>query len=265
MFAYFHWNVDPVIFRLGPISVRYYGLLFALAFVAGYEILNWIFIREKKDVKELESFVVAMILGAVIGARLGHCLFYEPSYYLSNPLEILKVWKGGLASHGAAIGITVALVIFLKSKPRQSGFLWYADRSVIPIALGASFVRLGNLFNSEIIGKPAELPWSIVLNRIDQVPRHPSQLYEALSYAAIFVFLLVLYKKKSDKLTEGTIFGWFLALLFSARFVIEFFKETQVPFENSLPLDMGQLLSLPLILIGLYFLFRPKILKKKSR
>ncbi len=249
--AEFYWNIDPDIVNIGPITIRYYGLLFALAFVAGYQIMYWIFQREDKNLKELESFTITMIVGAVIGARLGHCLFYEPSYYLSNPIEILKIWRGGLASHGAAIGLALALVIFLKTRKRDTTFFWLADRAVIPIALGASFVRIGNLFNSEIIGEPTDLPWAIVLERLDNIPRHPTQIYESLAYIIVFIILLIVYKKWSSNLPKGRNLGLFLTLLFSARFVIEFFKEVQVGFEKNLVLDMGQILSLPAILIGI--------------
>ena len=252
--AFIHWGIDPNIFVLGPLKIRYYGLLFALAFVLGYQIMYWIFVKEKKDLKELESFTIAMILGTVIGARLGHCLFYEPHYYLSNPIEILKVWKGGLASHGAALGLLTALIIFLKYKKRSVTFLWLADRAAISVALGAAFVRIGNFFNSEIIGRPAEVAWSVVFTRVDNIPRHPTQIYEALSYLTIFLILLFRYKKYNVNLPKGQMFGIFLILLFSARFIIEFFKEVQVPFENSLTLDMGQLLSIPLIITGIIIL-----------
>jgi prolipoprotein diacylglyceryl transferase len=258
------WNVDPDIFSIGPVTIRYYGLLFALAFVIGYQIMYWIFVKEGKNLKELESFTISMIIGTVVGARLGHCLFYEPVYYLSNPIEILKVWQGGLASHGAAIGLLLALFIFIKIKKRSVSFIWLADRATITIALAAAFVRFGNFFNSEIVGRPADVPWAIIFQRLgDNIPRHPSQLYEAFSYIAIFIFLLLRYKKYNVNLPKGQLLGLFLTLLFSARFLIEFFKEVQVDFENSLVLDMGQLLSIPGILAGIIILIiSPRLFKK---
>jgi phosphatidylglycerol---prolipoprotein diacylglyceryl transferase len=253
--AYINWDISPDIFSIGPVTIRYYGLLFALAFVVGYQILFWVFKKEGKSLKELESFTIAMIIGTVIGARLGHCLFYEPEYYLSNPIEILKVWKGGLASHGAALGIAIALWIFIKFRKRQVTFMWLADRSVIPIALAASFVRIGNFFNSEIIGRPADVPWAVVFGRLgDNIPRHPTQIYEALSYIIIFLILLFTYKKYNVDLPKGRMSGIFLILLFTARFIIEFYKEVQVGFEETMLLDMGQLLSIPGILIGIVIL-----------
>ncbi|MFH1051055.1 MAG: prolipoprotein diacylglyceryl transferase [bacterium] len=252
--AAIYWNVEPDIFSIGPITIRYYGLLFALAFVAGYQILYWIFVKESKNLKELESFTIAMIIGTVVGARLGHCLFYEPVYYLSNPFEILKVWKGGLASHGGALGLLTALYIFIKFKKREVTFLWLADRAVISIALAAAFIRIGNFFNSEIVGRAADIPWAVVFNRLpvgEDFPRHPTQIYEALSYITVFLILLFRYKKYNINLPKGQMLGLFLTLLFTARFIIEFFKEVQVNFEETMVLDMGQLLSIPGILLGI--------------
>ena len=249
-----YWNVDPDIVNIGSITIRYYGLLFALAFVAGYQIMYWIFVKEGKNLKELESFTIAMIIGTIVGARLGHCLFYEPVYYLSNPLEILKVWKGGLASHGGAIGLATALFIFIRFRKRQATFLWLADRAVISIALAAAFIRIGNFFNSEIVGRAADVSWAVVFTRLDDVPRHPTQIYEALSYIAIFLILLFRYKKYNINLPRGQMLGIFLVLLFSARFIIEFFKEVQVNFEETLFLDMGQILSIPGIIAGITLL-----------
>ncbi len=256
IFTVIHWGVDPDIFSIGPITIRYYGLLFALGFFVGYQIMYKIYLKEHKPLKELESFTLIIIIGTIIGARLGHCLFYEPSYYLSNPVEILKVWKGGLASHGAAIGILFALWFFLKFKKPQTTFWWLADRTVIPISLAAAFVRIGNFFNSEIIGKPADIPWAVIFEKLnDGIPRHPTQIYEALSYIIIFIILLFRYKKYGANLRKGEMLGIFLTLIFLARFVIEFFKEVQVDFERNLLLDMGQLLSIPAILIGLAIIF----------
>ncbi len=251
LIASIYWNVHPDIFSIGPITIRYYGLLFALAFVVGYQIMYWIFVKEGKNLKELESFIIAMIVGTVIGARLGHCLFYEPEYYLSNPFEILKVWKGGLASHGGALGLLTALFIFIKFKKREVTFLWLADRAVIAIALAAAFIRIGNFFNSEIVGRATDIPWAVVFSKLDDIPRHPTQIYEALSYITIFLILLFRYKKYNVELPKGQMLGIFLVLLFTARFVIEFFKEVQVNFEETMTLDMGQILSIPGILFGI--------------
>jgi phosphatidylglycerol---prolipoprotein diacylglyceryl transferase len=252
------WNISPEIFSIGPISVRWYGVLFALSFIAGFQIMHWIYKKENRPEADLNDLIWYMILGTVIGARLGHCLFYNPNYYLSHPFEILKVWQGGLASHGGAIGILIALFLYSKKKKDQP-YLWVLDRMVIVAALGAFFIRMGNLFNSEIVGKPTDLPWSFlfVLDKEHSIePRHPAQLYEALAYLISFFILLLYYKKKNKELKQGFIFGLFLVLIFGFRFIVEFLKETQSLFEKDMILNMGQLLSIPLILLGIFFIFR---------
>jgi prolipoprotein diacylglyceryl transferase len=249
------WEVSPEILKLGPFSLRWYGLLFALAFVFGYVILSKIYKKEKKPLEDLENLSVYVILGTVIGARLGHCLFYDPSYYLTNPVEILKVWQGGLASHGAAIGILTALYLFSKKKKDQN-MIWILDRLVIVVALGGSLIRLGNLFNSEIIGKATDVPWAFIFVRVDELPRHPTQLYESIFYFCSFIILYFIYQKKSVSLKPGFLFGLFLIMIFAFRFFIEFLKENQSAFESALPINMGQILSLPFVLLGLYFIFR---------
>lgn len=251
------WTVSPEILKLGPFSLRWYGLLFALAFVFGYVILSKIYKKEKKSLEDLEQLSIYVILGTVIGARLGHCLFYDPAYYLTNPVEILKVWRGGLASHGAAIGILTAIYLFSKKKKDQN-IIWILDRLIIVVALGGAFIRLGNLFNSEIIGKATDLPWAFVFVRVDEIPRHPTQLYESLFYFLSFIILYFIYQKKSVTLKPGFLFGLFLILIFGFRFFIEFLKENQSAFESALPINMGQILSIPFVLLGLYFIFRKK-------
>lgn len=253
--AYINWNVSPEIFRIGPVAIRWYGLLFALGFVIGYQIMTKFFLKEKRPLKDLEALTITMIVGTIVGARLGHCLFYDPVYYLSNPVKILKIWEGGLASHGAAIGILLALWYYTKKHPKYT-MLWLLDRIVIVVALAGAFIRLGNFFNSEIIGTPVSLPWAVIFTRIDTIARHPAQLYESLSYLLIFIYLFRSYYKFDGKIPKGRFFGIFLILVFSARFIIEFFKEVQSPFEHNLPLDLGQLLSIPFILAGIYFLWR---------
>jgi prolipoprotein diacylglyceryl transferase len=254
------WDVSPEIFSIGPVTIRWYGLLFASAFIIGYRIMLWIFKNENKSENDLNDLIWYIIIGVVVGARLGHCLFYNPSYYLSNPLEILQVWKGGLASHGAAVGITLALYVYTKKKKDQP-YLWISDRVIINVALVAFFVRMGNLFNSEIIGKPADLPWSFIYTSVDNVPRHPTQVYEALAYLIIFAILINIYRLNYKKLRDGFLLGIFFVLLFGFRFFVEFFKENQTYFEEGLPLNMGQLLSIPLVVTGLYLI----ISKRGSR
>jgi len=247
------WSVSPEIFSLGPIHVRWYGLLFAMSFIVGYQIFTWIFKIEKRSENDLNDLVWYMILGTVIGARLGHCLFYNPDYYLSHPLEILMVWKGGLASHGAAIAIPTAIYLFVKKRPKFT-FLRVMDRIVITVALAAFFIRMGNLFNSEIVGKPTDLPWGFVFTSIDNVPRHPAQLYEAIAYLIIFVVLFFQYKKQKENIKDGILFGEFLIGIFGFRFFVEFVKENQSLFENSMSFNMGQILSIPLVILGIYLL-----------
>ncbi len=249
------WNVDPEIFRIGSFAVRWYGLLFALGFVLGYIIMGKIFKSENIPSKILDTLTTYMVVGTIIGARLGHCLFYEPEYYLSNPLLILKVWEGGLASHGAAIGILVALYLF--SRKVKKSYIWILDRIVIVIALAGFCIRMGNLMNSEIYGIETGLPWGFIFERENEtVAKHPTQIYEGLSYLLIFFLLYFIYRKETKNLKAGTIFGLFLILLFSVRFIIEFVKEPQVGFEAGMALNMGQLLSTPFIAAGIFIFGR---------
>jgi len=253
------WNVDPEIFNIGQLSIRWYGLLFASAFLSGYIVFTRFLATERLSSEMLDQLLIYIAVGTVIGARLGHCFFYEPDYFLKNPLEILKIWKGGLASHGAAIGILLSLWLYVRKY--KLSFLWMIDRIVIVVALGGAFIRLGNLFNSEIYGSPTELPWGFEFVRdklydsntgelLATVARHPTQLYEALSYILIFVLLFTFYRKRHLKVRDGFIFGVFMILLFAARFFIEFVKNDQVAFEGGMSLNMGQWLSLPFIFAG---------------
>lgn len=249
------WNADPEIFRIGNFAIRWYGLLFASGFFFGYLIFLRIFKREGLSVELLDKLTMYTAIGTIVGARLGHCLFYEPEYYLSNPVEILKIWRGGLASHGAAIGILIALYYYSKSVKRP--YLWILDRIVIVVALAGFFIRMGNLMNSEIYGIETDLPWGFIFVAAGEtVPKHPTQIYEGLSYLAIFGLLYLLYFNQKIKLKQGYLFSIFLVLLFSVRFVIEFIKEVQVEFETGMTLNMGQWLSIPFILIGLGIFLR---------
>lgn len=261
--TYITWNIDPEIFSLGPLSVRWYGLLFALGFVIGQQILTKIYVAEGRTEGDVDVITLYMIIGTVIGARLGHTLFYDPDYYLSNPIEILKIWEGGLASHGATIGILFALWLF--SRRLKLDYLWVLDRIVIVVALGGALIRLGNLMNSEIIGRPSDVPWAFKFLRNTEVingvaasadPRHPTQLYESLSVFLLFVLLYWLWKKYKSALPRGLLFGIFVTALFTFRFLVEYLKENQVDFEDTMALNMGQILSIPLIIIGLFILYR---------
>ncbi len=250
MLNYIHWNVNPEIFTIGEWGPRWYGLLFALSFVAGYYIILKYFKREGIKQEVLDSLTMYMFIGTLIGARLGHCLFYEPAFYLENPLKILAVWQGGLASHGAAVGITVALYLF--ARKHKKSYLWIFDRIVIVVALAGFFIRTGNLMNSEIYGHETMLPWGFIFDlRGETVPKHPTQIYEALSYLLIFGLLYMLFERIHKKQKHGLVFGIFLVLLFGTRFFIEFLKEDQVDFEASMYLNMGQWLSIPLVIAGI--------------
>ncbi len=258
---FIRWDVNPEIFRFGNFAVRWYGLFFALAFLFGYIIVGKMFKREGVPETMLDKLTLYMAIGTIVGARLGHVCFYEPAYFCQHPGEILKIWHGGLASHGAAIGILLALWLFARNT--KTRFLWIMDRVVVVVALAGFFIRMGNLMNSEIYGVPTTLPWGFVFVRNGEtVPKHPTQIYEALSYLAIFVVLWWIYRKKQGKPAEGYLFGLFLIMTFTARFFIEFIKEVQEPFESHLPLDMGQILSIPFILAGIILLIF--VLKKEK-
>lgn len=253
-FLFVNWNVDPVILHIGAFQLRWYSLLFLAGFVLGWYIFRWYFKREAIPLKLLDPLLVTLIVGTIVGARLGHCLFYEPEYYLANPIEILKVWKGGLASHGGTIALILAMWWFARKYGRVNGFdfLWIVDRLCIAVCFAGAFIRLGNLMNSEIYGCQTDLPWGFIFERNGEtVPKHPTQLYEALSYVILGLGLLALYRFALTKIKRGTIFGLFLVVLFGMRFLIEFIKEDQVPFEQGMLLNMGQILSIPFIIGGL--------------
>lgn len=255
MLLQIHWNVHPEIFP-DLLPVRWYGVLFMSGFVFGYYLLERIFKAENKDVQLLDSLSIYVGIGTILGARLGHCLFYEPAYYLSNPLEILKIWEGGLASHGAVVGILLANYLFGKKFP-QTNFMWITDRLVIVVALAATLIRLGNLMNSEIVGAPTDVPWGFVFERLgEDFARHPSQLYEALFYLISFGLLMLLYWKKKAGNAPGRLFGTFLMLIFGFRFFVEFIKDVQVDFEKEMALNMGQMMSIPLVLLGAFFVIK---------
>ena len=248
------WNVDPVAFTLGPLAVHWYGLLFGAGFFAGLRIMIRIYVREGRDPAELDSLFGYVVAGVLIGARLGHCLFYDPAYYLTHPQDILKIWEGGLASHGGAVGLMTAVWLFLR---RADGpdLSWLFDRLAIPAALGGACIRLGNFMNSEIVGIPTTAPWAVVFERVDGLPRHPVQLYEAVAYALIFVALFGAYRRGAGQ-RRGLLSGILLALAFAARFGLEFFKTPQAAYEQGFVLTVGQWLSLPCILAGAWLAVR---------
>lgn len=251
--GYFTWGPSPVLLDFGLVQIRYYGLFFALAFLLGFHLVQKMFILEDKSLKVLDPLLTHMVLGTLVGARLGHCFFYESDFYLSHPQEIIKFWKGGLASHGAAVGILLSIWLFCR-RHKEFSYLWLLSRLSIVVALGGAFIRSGNFFNSEILGVPSQVPWSVVFSRVDFLPRHPTQLYEAISYLFIFCFLYYMYLKSAGRIAPRKLLGAFFILVFSARFLLEYTKEPQAAFELSLPLHMGQILSVPLVLLGLTLL-----------
>ena len=278
------WNIDPEIIKLGPFSIRYYSILLALGFLLAYIVMCKTMKAEGFSQNLIDKFSIFAVLGTVIGLRLGHCFFYGPYFdtidpisgkvieegYLSHPLSILKVWEGGLASHGGAMGILLALFIY--AKMYKQNYLRMLDKVVMVVPLVGAFVRVGNLMNSEIIGSPTDLPWGFVFtcrnhyNGMDysDIPLHPSQLYEAIFYFIMFASLYFVYKKFALKWKGGTFLGLFLIILFGFRFLIEFIKLEQSSFEKEMLLDMGQILSIPFVLLGVFLVVRQFIGKKEK-
>lgn len=295
------WNPDPIIAQIGPLTLRWYGLLFMSGFVVGTFILSHIYRSEKVSPRWVDVITIYVLIGTVLGARLGHVFFYDWPQYKDNILSIFKIWEGGLASHGATIGIIFAVWLF--SRNNKFDVLWTLDRIVLVVAVGGALIRLGNLMNSEIVGHPTTAPWAFVFPRdyehlqkpaADQpvpadsyvverfrqpgsddvkvtarlagptvaagslvaVPRHPTQIYESLFCVFLFVLLYGMWNRTKERTPRGQLFGLFVVLLFSFRFFIEFFKEDQVAFEQGMQFNMGQLLSIPLVFMGLYVLWR---------
>jgi len=258
--THFIWSADPIALSFGSIHVFWYGILFATAILSGLEFMKWVYRREGKELEELDTLFIYIVIGIVVGARLGHCLFYDPDFYLAHPMKIFAVWEGGLASHGGGLGVILALYLYCKKY--KLNYLWLLDRVAIPTALFGFFVRMGNFMNSEIIGKPTESAFGIIFSRVDMIPRHPTQLYEAFSYLIIFFLLTVIYKTRAQKLHNGFLFGLFLLLIFSARFIIEFVKTKQADYSLGIGLSTGQLLSIPFLFFGIYLII--KALKKQK-
>ncbi len=260
---FIHWNANPEIFHLGGLSVRWYGLLFASGLLIGYYIGEWMLKSENVKQKWIESLFFYIIIATVVGARLGHVFFYGWDYYSQHPGEIIKVWHGGLASHGGALGIIIALWIHSRLITKRT-VLWTLDRIAVPTALVGAFIRTGNLMNSEIYGVQTELPWGFIFERNGElVAKHPTQIYEALAYVISFVILMALYKKSNAKNRPGLLLGAFFVLIFTARFFIEIIKEDQEAFEATMSLNMGQWLSVPFILTGILLIIRAIKLPEK--
>jgi phosphatidylglycerol---prolipoprotein diacylglyceryl transferase len=260
--AYIVWNVDSDIFVIPYLNhpVRWYGLSWAFGFLISQQVMYFIYKKDDKPRKDVDDLTIYMLIAAMLGARLGHVLFYDPVHYLSHPLQILAVWEGGLASHGAAIGILAALYFF--ARRTNVAYLWIVDRLVIVSALTGGMIRIGNLMNSEMVGIPTDVPWAFIFTSVDNIPRHPAQLYEAIYCFLLFGFLLWLWYKLRSRMSDGFLTGWFLIILFSLRFVDEFFKIDQVSFEENLVLNMGQVLSIPFVIAGILILIYSRRNKK---
>lgn len=265
------WTVDPAIFSIGSREIRWYALMFVIGFYVGYKIVERMFKNEHVNMDWLDPLLFYTFGGTIIGSRLGHCLFYAPDYYLANPIEILKVWEGGLASHGGVIGIIIAIYFYSKRVSHRS-MLWAFDKLVTPTGLVAALIRLGNLMNHEVYGHPADVPWAFRFIKnlsawrqgaepIFSPPSHPTQIYESVCYLITFGICMWLYFKKEAWKKEGLIFGVFMICIFTARFFIEFLKEDQEAFEANMMLNMGQWLSIPFVVMGIYFVWRAN--KKK--
>jgi prolipoprotein diacylglyceryl transferase len=282
---YITWNADPVLFHLGALQVRWYGLMWAMGFFFGYFVMRNIYRHEKVSDDWMDKLLIYMLVFTVVGARLGHCLFYEPEEYLPHPLSILKIWEGGLASHGGAIGILIGMWIYVrrynksvkkKEEKQRISYIWILDRVVVAVCLVGAFIRVGNVMNHEIYGTPTSLPWGFVFLRgaeqfcgtfdnytpcyawnapcppSEWLPCHPTGLYEAFfCLVAMGILLWMYYKHDLGNRQPGLMFGTFLIIIFGSRICIEFLKNVQVDFERNMFLDMGQWLSIPFVIIGI--------------
>ena len=261
---YIHWNPDPEIVNIFGISIRYYGLLFVSGLLLAIYMLTRVFKRENIPSENLEKLTIYGMIGIIAGARLGHCLFYEPSYYLSHPLEMILpvtfppdggikfIGYQGLASHGGVLGLLIGLYFY--SRKTKHSMIDILDLIAVVVGVSLGFIRLANFMNSEIIGMPTTKSWGVIFERVDDLPRHPAQLYEAISYFVILGIMMILYLKMRERLKNGILFGLATILFFMARFIIEFLKEDQVGFEKGMTFNMGQLLSLPYIAVGIGFI-----------
>lgn len=270
MLSFITWNVDPELFTLFGREIRWYGLFWVIGLIVAVYIVQRIFDREKLPEKWFDSLFIYMMLGIILGARLGHCLFYEPAYYLANPLEILKIWEGGLASHGGVAGIIIAVWLYSKNVTHKS-MIWTFDRVIVPTGFTAAMIRLGNLMNHEIYGAPTSQPWGFrfienigawkagMAEPIFSAPSHPTQIYEALVYLLVFAVTMYLFWKTDAKKKQGLLIGIAMIMIFVSRFFIEYIKEVQVESEilmrENTGLILGQWLSIPFIIWGIWLVW----------
>jgi len=246
---------SPSFSSIGPIQPYWYGVMFASGFIFGYSLTGKLYRDAGRTQEELDRILIYVLIATVIGARLGHVIFYDLEYYLRNPMLIPAVWQGGLASHGAAIAILIAMYLYVKRTPNMT-YLWLADRVVPGVAVGGMFIRVGNFFNSEILGRTTDLPWAVIFERVDMVPRHPTMLYESLLCFLLIAVLMMIYFRYDKNPPEGSIFGSFLVILFAGRFLLEFTKVPQAEFATNWAINMGQWLSIPLVLFGIWLLVK---------
>ena len=265
LFCSVTWSADPVIFDIGFFSLRWYALMFIVGFYIGSKLMEVYYKHDGVNPEKVYTLFLYCFIGTIIGARLGHCLFYDPGYYLANPIEMLKTWKGGLASHGGTLGVFLAVLVYARRDHRSA--LWVLDRLGIAVAPVAALIRVGNLFNHEIYGHVTSMPWGFRF--IENVgawssgaelkytePCHPTQIYEALCYLAVFAINAYLYYKTDARNRRGLLLGVFFTGVFGSRFLIEYVKNVQVPFEKGMILDMGQILSIPFIVGGIWLIVR---------
>jgi phosphatidylglycerol---prolipoprotein diacylglyceryl transferase len=266
MLAYIDWHASSTIFEIFGFPLRWYGLMFAGAFLAGYQVLSYIFKKEGRPIEQADELLLYAMISTVIGARMAHYFFYERVLLMADPakffLDMITPPFSGLASHGTTL---MFVAIYLFARKRKVPYLYVTDRIVPTVALGGAFIRFGNLMNSEIVGKPTDLPWGFKFfnntEYLPVVPRHPSQLYESISCILLFILIMWIWSLKKEKTRHGLLTGVFMIILFTLRFFYEFLKENQVAFEDGMQLNMGQLLSIPCVLFGiivLYFAFKKK-------
>ena len=270
--SYITWNPDAEMIRIGGFAVRWYSMCWLVGLALAYFLVRKLYIEQKVKDGLFDPLFIYCFIGILLGARLGHCLFYEPEYWLSSPQHVLEIfipirymadgtWKftgyEGLASHGGTIGLTVALIIYwLKVRKHGLGIWQILDNIAIATPITACFIRLGNLVNSEIIGKVTDVPWAFIFERVDMLPRHPGQLYEAIAYAIFFPIGWYLYRKHPERVGTGFFFGLCLVLIFTFRFFIEYTKDIQVAKEAAMTLNIGQMLSIPFVIVGAYCIWR---------
>ena len=278
LLAYIVWDPDTVAFHIGSYGIHWYALWWIIGLVGAYFMVRWLYKDQKLRDEDFDPLFIYCFFGIIIGARLGHCLFYEPDYFLSSGKHIVEMflpirfmegggWKfigyQGLASHGGTLGLMIALWLYWRKTHLN---LWQVlDDIAIATPITACCIRLGNLWNSEIIGKVTDVPWAFIFERVDQAPRHPGQLYEAIAYFLFFFVGWYFYRQGKKKAGSGFFFGLCLTLIFTFRFFIEFTKDIQEPFEAGMPLDMGQILSIPFIILGLACIFGGKWMAKKKK